>query len=242
VLGNVNVFVMASVEPAALLHSKAALAQAIVRQGLVQRAMQGGGDGLPTLRGIVAQAIAGAGEATLVYAERVWALRYLAQTLRERHGVDARVADGAVSPAEFAELKRAFMSGEYDVLLLSRVGAEGHNLQRAETLIMLDQSWVPGGIEQRVGRAVRPGSPHAAVATMQPYIRGGGVEYVTQVVAPRAGETHLLLDSYEGLAADQSVLALQLGELTKQVAESKAEQGWAATAARLRVAASVFGS
>ena len=59
VLGNVGVYLDASVEPETLTHSKAALAQALVRQGLVQQAMRGGGDGLPLLRGIVAQTLAG---------------------------------------------------------------------------------------------------------------------------------------------------------------------------------------
>ena len=89
VLGNVGVYLDASLDPETLTHSKAALAQALSRQGLVQRAMRGGGDGLPLLRGIVAQTLAGvsAEDQVLVFAERVWCLRQLAQTLRERHGV-----------------------------------------------------------------------------------------------------------------------------------------------------------
>ena len=59
VLGNVGVFVDASVDPETLTHSKAALATALVRQGLVAEAMRGGGDGLPLLRGVTAQTLAG---------------------------------------------------------------------------------------------------------------------------------------------------------------------------------------
>ena len=254
VLGNVGVFVAASTEPASLLHSKAALAQALARQGLVERAMHGGGDGLPTLRGIVAETIAGVigngrggtggddGEQVLVFAERVPALRYLAQTLRERHGVDARVADGSLSVAEFEQLKRAFTNGEVDVLLLSPIGREGHDLQCAGTVVHYDVGWTPQQLEQRIGRVVRPGSRHAAVQTFQPYIRGGAVEHQTRILAERSAETHLILDSYDGVhSASESVLALQLGELTAQVAEHKAQDGYEATAARLRVAAAVFG-
>ena len=54
VLGNVGVYVDASVDPETLTHSKAALAQALVRQGLVAEATRGGGDGLPLLRGVTA--------------------------------------------------------------------------------------------------------------------------------------------------------------------------------------------
>ena len=133
VLGNVGVFVDASVDPETLTHSQAALAKALVRQGLVADAMRGGGDGLPLLRGITAQTLAGvaAEEQVIVFAERVWCLRQLARTLGERHGVQAHVADGQVKPSEFEALKHAFTSGEFPVLCLSKIGHEGHNLQTA---------------------------------------------------------------------------------------------------------------
>jgi Helicase conserved C-terminal domain len=243
VLGNVGTFVSASCDPAALMHSKAALATALVRQGLVQPAMRGGGDGLPLLRGVVAQTLAGISseEQVLVFAERVWCLRHLAQALRERHGVEAHVADGSIKPGEFEALKRRFTAGEFPVLCLSRVGQEGHNLQNASVLVHLDLPWVPTGLEQRVGRAARPGSARGWVQTYIPYIKGGGIEHVVSVLSPRGGEHHQVLDSFEGVAANESTIATQLGQITGQVAESKDEAGYAATAARLRVAASVFG-
>ena len=110
-----------------LTHSKAALAQALVRQGLVHEAMRGGGDGLPLLRGITAQTLAGVAceEQVIVFAERVWCLRQLARTLTERHGVEAHVGDGQVKGAEFELLKRRFTAGEFPVLCLSPDRARG---------------------------------------------------------------------------------------------------------------------
>jgi len=244
VLGNVGVYVDASVDPETLTHSKAALAQALVRQGLVHEAMRGGGDGLPLLRGVTAQTLAGvaAEEQVIVFAERVWCLRQLAHTLRERHGVEAHVADGQVKPAEFEELKRRFTVGEFPVLCLSRIGHEGHNLQNASVLTHIDLPWVPTGLEQRVGRAARPGSARGWVQTYIPYIKGGGIEHVVSVLSPRGGEHHQVLDSFEGVAANESTIATQLGQITGQVADAKDHAGFAATAARLRVAASVFGA
>ena len=206
VLGHVGVYLDASVDPETLTHSKAALAQALVRQGLVQRAMRGGGDGLPLLRGIVAQTLAGVAgeEQVLVFAERVWCLRQLAQTLRERHGIEAHVADGQVKGAEFEELKERFNAGEYPVLCLSRIGQQGHNLQAASCLTNLDLPWTPTGLEQRVGRAARPGSRHATVQSYIPYIRGAALEHVVSVLAPRGGEHHQILDSFEGVPASES--------------------------------------
>jgi len=244
VLGNVGVFVDASVDPETLTHSQAALAKALVRQGLVADAMRGGGDGLPLLRGITAQTLASvaAEEQVIVFAERVWCLRQLARTLGERHGVQAQVADGQVKPSEFEELKHAFTSGEFPVLCLSKIGHEGHNLQTASVICHLDLPWLPSGLEQRVGRAARPGAARAWVQTYIPYIRGAGVEHIVSILSPRGAEHHAVLDSFEGVAANQSTVATQLGQITGQVADAKQDAGYAATAARLRVAASVFGT
>ena len=244
VLGNVGVFVDASVDPETLTHSQAALAKALVRQGLVADAMRGGGDGLPLLRGITAQTLAGvaAEEQVIVFAERVWCLRQLARTLGERHGVQAHVADGQVKPSEFEALKHAFTGGEFPVLCLSKIGHEGHNLQTASCLVHLDLPWLPSGLEQRVGRAARPGAARGWVQTYIPYIRGAGVEHIVSILSPRGAEHHAVLDSFEGVAANQSTVATQLGQITGQVADAKQDAGYAATAARLRVAASVFGT
>ena len=136
VLSNVNVFVDASVDPETLTHSRAALAQALTEQGLVAEAMRGGGDGLPLLRGITAQTIARVAgeEQILVFAERINCLRQLARTLRDRHGIEAHVADGSVDPTAFDRLKRAFQAGEFPVFCLGPVAREGHNLQNASAI------------------------------------------------------------------------------------------------------------
>jgi hypothetical protein len=51
-----------------------------------------------------------------------------------------------------------------------------------------------------------------------------------------------VLDSYEGVAASDSTVATQLGQITGEIAEHKDAAGYAGTAAKLRVAASVFGA
>jgi hypothetical protein len=80
------------------------------------------------------------------------------------------------------------------------------------------------------------------VQTYIPYIRGAGVEHIVSVLFPRGAEHHAVLDSFEGVAANQSTVATQLGQITGQVVDAKQGAGYAATAARLRVAASVFGT
>jgi hypothetical protein len=61
------------------------------------------------------------------------------------------------------------------------------------------------------------------------------------VLAARGAEHHQILDSFEGVSAAESTVATQLGEITGQGADSKDKAGYEATAARLRVAASLFG-
>ena len=185
-LGNVGVFVDASVDPETLLHSRAALARALARGPLVKAAMRGGGDGLPLLRGITAQTIAGVAgeEQVLVFAERVRCLRQLAATLRERHGVEAHVGDGSLPRSRFEAMKAAFCAGEFPVLCLSQIGHEGHNFQNASTIVHLDLPWLQTGLEQRVGRAARPGAVRGAVQTVIPYIKRGGIEHVVSVARP----------------------------------------------------------
>jgi hypothetical protein len=80
------------------------------------------------------------------------------------------------------------------------------------------------------------------VQTYIPYIRGAAIEHVVSVLSPRSAESHQILDSFEGVRASESTIALQLGKITGQVADDKDQAGYAATAARLRVAASVFGA
>ena len=102
--------------------------------------MRGGGDGQPTLRGIVAKAVAetSADDQVIVFADRVRCLHQLAGLLTDRHGVQTHVADGKISPDDFDELKRAFVAGEFPVLCVSKVGQQGHNLQNAGSLVHLD--------------------------------------------------------------------------------------------------------
>jgi superfamily II DNA or RNA helicase len=148
-------------------------------------------------------------EQVIVFGERVWCLRQLARTLRERHGVVAHVADGSITAAEFGTLKRRFIGGEFPVLCLSRIEHEGHNLQNASVLCRLDLPWLPSGLEQRGGRAARPGAARAHVQTYIPYIRRGGIEHVVSVLGARGAEHHQILDSFGGVHAAESTVATQ---------------------------------
>lgn len=243
VLGNVGVYVAASVDPEALMTSESVLAKSLVRNGSVEKALRGGGNGMPLLRAVTAEAVSriSVDEQAIVFCDRVVPLRRLGDALRDVHAIDARVADGSTDEEEFGELKRAFQAGDFPVLCLSKVGQKGHNLQGASSIVHYDLPWLDVDLEQRVGRAVRVGSKHSYVSSYIPYIIGAGIEHVVTMLAPRGAEGHNLLDGFEGVSASQSVIAGQLGDITAQVSIAKEAEGRKQAAARLRVAAAVFG-
>jgi len=60
-------------------------------------------------------------------------------------------------------IRKRFMDGESNILLMTSVGTYGLNLQKASAVIILDLDWNPAKLLQRVGRIVRMGSPHDKV-------------------------------------------------------------------------------
>ena len=244
VLGNVGMFVDASVDPETLTRSQAALAHALVRQGLVAEAMRGGGDGQPLLRGVDRPDARRRRRRRA--GDRVRRARLVPAPARphparppRRRGARRRRRH---QPRGVRDAQAALHRRRVPRPLPLRVGQEGHNLQNASVLTHLDLPWVPSGLEQRVGRAARPGSARGWVQTYIPYIRGAGVEHIVSILAPRGAEHHAILDCFDGVAANESTIATQLGAISGQVADHKHDAGYQATAARLRVAASVFGA
>lgn len=82
-------------------------------------------------------------------------LSYLATRLRADYKV--RVMDGKVKPDERARIMESFRRGEFEILLLSEVGAEGLDFEFVSALVNYDLPWNPMRIEQRIGRIDRFG-------------------------------------------------------------------------------------
>jgi hypothetical protein len=61
-------------------------------------------------------------------------------------------------------------------------------------------------------------------------------------VATAGAEQHQILDSPGGVSATESTTASQLAATTAEAAQHRAADGYAGTATRLRVAATVFGA
>ena len=247
VLGNVGVFVDASVDPETLTHSP-------------RRARPGARPPGPRRARRCAAAATGcrccaasprrrsprvAGEEqVLVFAERISCLRQLAAhpARAPRHRGPRRRRLASTRPTSSA-LKRALPAPAS-----SRSSASARSATRATTsrtprcIVHLDLPWLQTGLEQRVGRAARPGAARrlrADLHPLHPRRRHRARRLRARPARRRAPPDPRLLRRRHGR---ESTIATQLGAITGQVAASKDQAGYAGTAARLRVAAAVFGA
>ena len=244
VLGNVGVYIDASVDPETLTHSKAALAQALCRQGLVADAMRGGGDGLPLLRGVTAQTLAGiAGEEqVLVFAERVRCLRQLAahpaRAARRRGARRRRLAHRPRLRDAQAPLHRRRVPDP--VPLARRPGRP----QPPERLACSATSTCPG---------CPPGSSSASAAPPAPAPSAAGCRPTSPTSATPASPTSSRSSRRAAANTTRSSTPTKAspppsrpsrpnsGRSPARSPSTRTQAGYAGTAAKLRVAASVFG-
>jgi superfamily II DNA or RNA helicase len=117
---------------------------------------------------------------TIVFCDARATVRHLARLLRTRLRVAALVGEHGwlgADPATRRDVLRAFAPRAQgapppgtalaaDVLITTDVASEGLNLQDAARVVHYDLPWSPARLAQRVGRADRLGSTHAAVATV----------------------------------------------------------------------------
>lgn len=105
--------------------------------------------------------------ATAVHLARVLGWRRVAVVA----SAAARIASGRIARDEafnlFAPRARGRRApgpvARVDVLIATDLASEGLDLQDADFLVNYDLPWTPLRLEQRIGRIVRLGSPHAAV-------------------------------------------------------------------------------
>lgn len=84
-------------------------------------------------------------------------LRYLQAKLAQK-GIQCYMLHGNVPITERSQLIKSFQTDErFCILLSSRVGSEGIDLQFCDTLINYDLPWNPMELEQRIGRIDRIG-------------------------------------------------------------------------------------
>jgi len=73
----------------------------------------------------------------------------------EAKGIAVGTVDGSMTPARRGKVVQQYNSGEIKVLLITMAGAEGLDLKRTRTMIIVDPWWNAAKIDQIVGRVVR---------------------------------------------------------------------------------------
>ena len=110
-------------------------------------------------------------------------------------GIDALVLSGAEDPLERLEAQRSFQGSGPRVLFISYgAGGSGIDLDRADHIHVMDETWDPDDLEQAVGRLDR-GRPHPI--TVYRYISEGTIdEYVAEVGVGKALTSGEALELY----------------------------------------------
>jgi superfamily II DNA or RNA helicase len=98
----------------------------------------------------------GSGQQAVVFTEYVDSAEWIAERL-EAEGYGARLYSGRQSKPERDEVRRAFMRGEFQVIVTTDAGNEGIDLQAAHVLVNYDIPWSLVRLEQRMGRIHRVG-------------------------------------------------------------------------------------
>jgi hypothetical protein len=96
-------------------------------------------------------------EQVLIFSQSLFTLDYVGELLRIKNYTCARV-DGKVVIGQRDSIINDFQNGKLDAMIIStRAGGVGLNMQRASRVILLDAGFNPAHEEQAIGRAYRLG-------------------------------------------------------------------------------------
>src|SRR2546425_779606 len=137
---------------------------------------------------------------------------------------------GAHSTTERDTRIRAFQQDDQSVLIATRAGSEGRNLQFCNVLVNYDLPWNPMVVEQRIGRVHRIGQKREVHIVN--LVAAGAIEaYILQLLDKKiklfelvVGELDLILgefggaERFEGRLAEQWLKAENEDEFARQVA------------------------
>ena len=98
----------------------------------------------------------GNGEQAVVFTEYADSAQWIADRLRAE-GYSAQMYSGRQSKPDRDEVRKAFMRGEFQVIVTTDAGNEGIDLQAAHVLVNYDIPWSLVRLEQRMGRIHRVG-------------------------------------------------------------------------------------
>lgn len=106
------------------------------------------------LEGLVLK-LQASGHQALIFTFSRQVAHYLHRRLRDR--VRAATLHGGIRPADRGQVMANFRSGDYDVLIATRVASEGLDFEFCSVVVNYDLPWNPMEVEQRIGRVDRIG-------------------------------------------------------------------------------------
>lgn len=203
-LGGTTLARMAASDPAVLLSAESNGARLLASQGLVAAATaQPGTKRTAVVTDVLARLESG--EKVLIFTDFATVAGGLFDDL---YAAGARV--GLVAGAggrSRTQTVEDFQDGLLDVLVCTKSGERGLNLQRATTLVHYDLPWTADRLVQRTGRLTRIGSLNPTIHLVFPLMAGTIEERVARVVVTRGLESLLLTR-----ALDTTGTAVRAGE------------------------------
>lgn len=206
---------MACSDPGAIADSESPAAQRLRDMGLVEPAVKHGGTKRAQVVSLTADLVDN-GEAVIMFTDFASVAKRLHADL-EALGVKVGMFLGGMSDRKRDQQALDYQSGKLDVLILTKAGREGLNLQRTTVLIHFDLPWTPSEVIQRVGRASRFGAGKKQLTIYIPVLAGTIEERVAAVLVPRAITALMVLDAHRGVDAKQTEIGQAIGTLHEAV-------------------------
>jgi SNF2 family DNA or RNA helicase len=137
------------------------------------------------------------GDACAIVSSQFKDIANMVHSYLNRKGIHAEKITGDTPGAERAEIQRKFQAGGKDsprvVVMTTTAGGVSITLDRADTVHILDETWVPDDQEQLADRAHRASRMHQV--TVYTYRSKGTIEeYIEKVVTEKAAVNRQILD------------------------------------------------
>lgn len=151
------------------------------------------------------------GEPVIVYSPFERVIAHYCRNLKQHRPVKIT---GKETDDDRNKARKAFMSGETQLLFISDAGGEGLNLQVSCNLIFLSRPWDCGRYVQIVGRVRRFGSEHSKVNIWHLTCQNSIDELVDAVVVDKFGPFEVIVQERGGLMPETVTLPLDVARET----------------------------
>ena len=220
-LGGTQLARMATSDPASLLSSTSNGAALLKGQGLVDAALSDVPAKRKKLLEIALERVE-KGERLIVFTDFATVADVLVDFLRA-NGFRSEAFKGGTRNRD--QFRIAFQEGEIDVLVATRAGERGLNLQRANAVIHYDMPWKLERVIQRSGRAMRLGSTNKEVDIIYLILEDTIDKRIAEGVVSIASLSTLILDNSRGVDVSNTDTGSTVGGLTKTIAGSSSTKG-----------------